>query len=125
MSVTEHGSIPKTWAEADTTRESHEDLDALPASPIPISNQTGRIAPNLPHNRPWTATSTLDLTPVQIRQVTRLRRADLSGFCIGLRLDRRGCSFPQPAAEIRSDRQGLAVFCKVSTIGLHISAGES
>jgi len=101
VSVTEHGFNLKTWAEADTTRviESHDEPDALSASPVSLANPADRTAPNRVAVQPWTAKSPLDLSPVQ-----HSSSAELSGFCVGLRLDRRGCSFRQSTAEIRSDQ---------------------
>jgi hypothetical protein len=59
------------------------------------------------------------------RQVTCLQRAELSGFCVGLRLDRRGCSFPQSTAEIGSDQQTMTLFCEAISISLRISPSQS
>jgi hypothetical protein len=81
--------------------------------------------------RSWTAKSTLDLSqvqrsrPIASRKVTRLQRAEPSEFCVGLRLDQRGCRFRQSTAAIGSDQQTMTPFCKASSISLRISAGQS
>jgi hypothetical protein len=122
VNVTKHGFILKTWI---------DDLDALAARLVSLANPADRIAPNLAGVRSWTATSTLDLSqvqrsrPIAVRQVMRRRRAKLSAFCVGLRLDQRGCSFPQSTAKIRSDQQTMTPFYKVTAISLRISPGQS
>jgi hypothetical protein len=53
MSLTGHGLILKTWAEADTTRviESHEHLDTLAARPV-SPGEPSRPDRTEPHGRP-------------------------------------------------------------------------
>ena len=135
---TEHAFILETWTEADTRPvvELHADCDALAARLEAITLEDVSAGLRVRRRRPsqdraGTAKSKLDQSQVQrgrptaLRQVTYRRRATLSPSCVGLRLDRKGCSFPQSTAEIRSDQQAMTLFCKVSAISLRISAGQS
>jgi hypothetical protein len=137
-SVTQHGFILETWTEADIRPvvELHADRDLLAARLGEITLEDASAGPRVrsrlqSQDRSWTAKSELDLGQVQrslaiaSRQVMCRRRATLSEFCVGLRLDRRGCSFPQSTAEIGSDQQAMTACCDVGDISLRISAGQS
>jgi hypothetical protein len=77
-----------------------------------------------PRNPNWTWARSNGAAPSP-RARPRVFTAELSGFCVGLRLDQRGCRFPQSTAGIGSDQQTMTAFCDVSPISLRIRAGQN